>query len=181
MVPFYLICCQVLTMAAGFQANTSHLVSVKRRSGTSPMILTLQHTSKKNADEVVDLHGISRNLDQLIRPVLVSTAAAVSIASMPMISSANAVDLSYPNSDIEAVMHSSSISASAHQSPITTSSLQLSSSTMAAPIGEMQDGSDTSVGTSFGQWFFLLYVVVSLLAGGKEVLSRIQKQMDKEV
>ena len=51
---------------------------------------------------------------------------------------------------------------------------------MATPIGEMEDGSKVSAGTSFGQWFFLIYVVVSLLAGGKEMLSRAQKQLDKD-
>ena len=44
----------------------------------------------------------------------------------------------------------------------------------------MADGSATSAGSSFGQWFFLLYVVVSLLAGGKEMIKRIQNQMDKD-
>jgi len=53
-------------------------------------------------------------------------------------------------------------------------------SSISAPIGEMADGSTTSAGSSFGQWFFLLYVVVSLLAGGKEMIKRIQKQMDKD-
>ena len=50
-------------------------------------------------------------------------------------------------------------------------------------IISVADGSTTTAdtaGTTFGQWFFLLYVVVSLLAGAKEVLVRIKKQMDKE-
>jgi len=51
---------------------------------------------------------------------------------------------------------------------------------MANPIGEFEDGSSTgSIENSFGQWFFVIYIVVSLLAGGKEMISRIQKQMDK--
>jgi len=53
-------------------------------------------------------------------------------------------------------------------------------SSISAPIGEMVDGSTTSASSSFGQWFFLLYVVVSLLAGGKEMIKRVQKQMDKD-
>jgi len=53
-------------------------------------------------------------------------------------------------------------------------------SSISAPIGEMADGSTTSAGSSFGQWFFLLYVVVSLLAGGKEMIKRVQNQMDKD-
>ena len=165
---------------AGFQANTSHLVSVKRRADSSfSRILNLQHTSN-NDDAVTQYrHGISSNLD-LIRPVLVSAAAATFILSMP--SASHAVDVLYPNTNKEVVMHSSSISALTHQPPVVTtlSSFQVASSTMATPIGEMQDGSEASAATSFGQWFFLIYVVVSLLAGGKEVLSRIQKQMDKD-
>ena len=63
---------------------------------------------------------------------------------------------------------------------LSSSSLQLSSSTIANPIGEFEDGSSTgSIENSFGQWFFVIYIVVSLLAGGKEMISRIQKQMDK--
>jgi hypothetical protein len=46
-----------------------------------------------------------------------------------------------------------------------------------APIGELQSDNDTGINpafSTFGQWFFLLYVVVSLLAGGKEVAGRIK-------
>jgi hypothetical protein len=50
---------------------------------------------------------------------------------------------------------------------------------MANPIGEPKDGSAAGIGGSLGQWFFLLYVAVSLLAGGKEMIGRIQKKMDE--
>jgi len=69
---------------------------------------------------------------------------------------------------------------STYSSAISSSSFQLSTSTMANPIGEMEDGSDAGIGKAFGQWFTLIYIVVSLLAGGKEMLKRAQKQLDKD-
>eukprot|EP00804_Cyclotella_cryptica_P030301 CCRYP_011849-RA/>CCRYP_011849-RA protein AED:0.26 eAED:0.26 QI:0/-1/0/1/-1/1/1/0/189 len=64
--------------------------------------------------------------------------------------------------------------------PAVASSIQLA--TLANPIGEVQDGINTGINpafSSFGQWFFLAYIVVSLLAGGKEVWRRIQNQLDE--
>eukprot|EP00579_Thalassiosira_antarctica_P013595 CAMPEP_0201938312 /NCGR_PEP_ID=MMETSP0903-20130614/41176_1 /ASSEMBLY_ACC=CAM_ASM_000552 /TAXON_ID=420261 /ORGANISM="Thalassiosira antarctica, Strain CCMP982" /LENGTH=139 /DNA_ID=CAMNT_0048479547 /DNA_START=72 /DNA_END=491 /DNA_ORIENTATION=- len=127
---------------------------------------------------------IGEAVRQSIRPVLLSTAVAASIfASLPMAAHADSFDGNFAN---HFVVHSESSSASitsSTYSPAMMSSLELASSSLAAPIGELQDGSDTGIQSSlatFGQWFFLLYVVVSLLAGGKEVLVRIQKQMDKD-
>lgn len=54
---------------------------------------------------------------------------------------------------------------------------------MASPMGEFKPETDTGISpgfSSFGQWFFLLYVVVSLLAGAKEVGGRIMNQMNKD-
>jgi hypothetical protein len=134
-----------------------------------------------------------------VRPVLLSastiTTAAI-IASTPILPShaADSFDMSiisYSNNDGLAISDPESIRGSAsflHPDQYTTntksftslSSLQLSSSTLANPIGEIQDGSESgSIKNSFGQWFFVIYIVVSLLAGGKEMLSRIQKQIDK--
>lgn len=70
-----------------------------------------------------------------------------------------------------------------HQVATPFASMQLASASLSAPIGELQDASTTAMNPafhSFGQWFFVMYVVVSLLAGGKEVVSRIKKQMDKK-
>ena len=71
-----------------------------------------------------------------------------------------------------------------HQVATPFASMQLASASLSAPIGELQDASSTTAMNpafnSFGQWFFVMYVVVSLLAGGKEVASRIKKQMDKK-
>jgi hypothetical protein len=49
------------------------------------------------------------------------------------------------------------------------------------PMGDLSENSgiDPTFST-FGQWFFLIYVVVSLLAGGKEVWSRVVKMMDEK-
>jgi predicted PurR-regulated permease PerM len=59
------------------------------------------------------------------------------------------------------------------------SSVQLATTT--TPMGELSENSgiDPTFST-FGQWFFLIYVVVSLLAGGKEVWSRVVKMMDEK-
>jgi len=133
---------------------------------------------------------IGKNIQQSIRPVLLSTAVASSILTLSLPTAAHA-DNAFDNvNHLTTTLHSESISSAvassytpSYYSPsamMVMPSLELSSSSLANPIGELEDGSDTSVGTSLGQWFFLLYVVVSLLAGGKEVLSRIQKQMDKE-
>jgi len=62
------------------------------------------------------------------------------------------------------------------------SSLQLSNS-MASPMGEFKPETDTGISpgfSTFGQWFFLLYVVVSLLAGAKEIGGRLMNQMNKD-
>ena len=66
--------------------------------------------------------------------------------------------------------------------PSSFSSLQLSNS-MASPMGEFKPEADTGISpavSTFGQWFFLLYVVVSLLAGAKEIGGRIMNQMNKD-
>lgn len=63
-----------------------------------------------------------------------------------------------------------------------TSSIELSNS-MANPMGEFKPETETGISpafSTFGQWFFLVYVVVSLLAGGKEILGRIMKQVKDE-
>jgi hypothetical protein len=63
-----------------------------------------------------------------------------------------------------------------------TSSIELSNS-MANPMGEFKPETETGISpafSTFGQYFFLLYVVVSLLAGGKEILGRIMKQVKDE-
>ena len=62
------------------------------------------------------------------------------------------------------------------------SSLQLSNS-LASPMGEFKPETDTGISpgfSTFGQWFFLLYVVVSLAAGAKEIGGRILNQMKKD-
>ncbi len=139
--------------------------------------------------------NLSRHQDDgiaVLRPATIT--AAIIFASIPTMSShaANAFDMTgitYSSSEMWAIHHPKSrrgggiVSSSPSDHRSTTaisSSLQLSSSTVAKPIGESKDGSETGIEYSFGQWFFLIYVGVSLLAGGKEMVSRIQKQMDKD-
>ena len=67
-------------------------------------------------------------------------------------------------------------------SPSSFISLQVSNS-LASPMGEFKPETDTGISpgfSTFGQWFFLLYVVVSLLAGAKEIGGRIMNQMNKD-
>eukprot|EP00571_Detonula_confervacea_P006779 CAMPEP_0172315898 /NCGR_PEP_ID=MMETSP1058-20130122/26602_1 /TAXON_ID=83371 /ORGANISM="Detonula confervacea, Strain CCMP 353" /LENGTH=171 /DNA_ID=CAMNT_0013030085 /DNA_START=33 /DNA_END=548 /DNA_ORIENTATION=+ len=162
----------------GFQANTNP--SLRKKMLVHRPITCRMNLHAPSQDGQDDAFHVSKQIHQSIRPVLLSTVAAASIffASLPMVAHA---DTTADGNHFVAI-HSKSNSATAstlHPNAM-SSSLQLSSSSLATPIGELQDGSDTSIGSSFGQWFFLLYVVVSLLAGGKEVLSRVQKQMDKD-
>ncbi|KAL7448853.1 hypothetical protein ACHAWC_000979 [Mediolabrus comicus] len=82
-----------------------------------------------------------------------------------------------PSSNIQTINTDASSSINAF-----TSSIELSNS-MANPMGEFKPETETGISpafSTFGQWFFLLYVVVSLLAGGKEILGRIMKQVKDE-
>ena len=117
-----------------------------------------------------------------IRPELLAIVVAASIfASAPLAAHATTIENNHYSDAVQVVSVGSQINASpSTYSSAISSSMQISASTMATPIGEMEDGSKVSAGTSFGQWFFLIYVVVSLLAGGKEMLSRAQKQFDKD-
>jgi hypothetical protein len=69
--------------------------------------------------------------------------------------------------------------------PTITTQIQMTSQTFTSiatteiPSTNIDTGIDSTF-SIFGQWFFLLYVVVSLLAGGKEVVGRIMKWMDRE-
>ena len=131
---------------------------------------------KTSAISSNDLDVHAKSNEQSIRPILTAATIFV-VSSMPMSTPAYTFDTSnklvIPSSVTKQQYPTYDMIAS-------SSSMQISSSTIANPIGELEDGSKTSSGASFGQWFFLLYVVVSLLAGGKEMLGRIQKQMDKD-
>lgn len=181
MMSFYLLTSQLIAMAVvvtGFQANTNQSLRKMRVQQRPTTHIMNQHTQRGDGKD--DILNVSDQLQQSIRPVLLATAAAASIfASLPMTAHADTFDIDSYHNINEMAIHSESSTATQHPFAI-SSSLQLASSTLEAPIGEMQDGSDTSIGKSFGQWFFLIYVVVSLLAGGKEVLGRVQKQMDKD-
>jgi hypothetical protein len=196
MTAFYHLITPLLAMAmalavSGFQAPSHRIFKFKYRSAATQSRLNLVRWQED--DGINSLPRASAS----VRPVLSAstiTAAAI-IASTPILP-ARATDsfdmsiISYSNdglaiSDSESIRGSTSL---LHPDQYTTntksftslSSLQLSSSTLANPIGEIQDGSESgSIENSFGQWFFVIYIVVSLLAGGKEMISRIQKQIDK--
>jgi hypothetical protein len=75
-----------------------------------------------------------------------------------------------------------------YSSSISSSMLQLASSTITKPIGELKVGDTTTATTntatilnSIGQWFFVLYVAVSILAGTKEMVSRITTKEETRI
>ncbi len=126
-----------------------------------------------------------------VRPILltasVTTAAALFTYISVMPSNAadsfetNSVSVIHPEAMKDALLsksyqHSNTVKSFTSITP--SSSLQLSRSTLVNPIGELKDGSENSAAISFGQWFFVVYIVVSLVAGGNEMMRRIQKQMD---
>ncbi|KAL7549472.1 hypothetical protein ACHAWF_016305 [Thalassiosira exigua] len=154
--------------ATGFPANTNlHKMTMYR-----PTIAMYSHGPSREGQG----HMAVRASEGSALPAFV---VAASVFALPVAAPA----------DVTFVADSSLISANVQQPRSSVacvipapsaSSIQLSTSSLSTPIGEVQDGSETSLGTSFGQWFFLIYVVVSLLAGGKEMLVRIQKQIDKD-
>lgn len=85
-----------------------------------------------------------------------------------------------PSSNIQTINTDASSSSTLSINAFT--SIELSNS-MTNPMGEFKPETETGISpafSTFGQWFFLLYVVVSLLAGGKEILRRIMKQVKDE-
>jgi hypothetical protein len=137
---------------------------------------------------------LSNEIQQSTRSVIVSAVVAVSLfAAQPsdalFVESGdrqkNPIIITL-SSNIVATSSTQNINTASPSSPLssstTFSSLQLSNS-MASPMGEFKPEAETGISpaaSTFGQWFFLLYVVVSLLAGAKEIGGRIMKQMNNE-
>lgn len=112
------------------------------------------------------------------RSAILSAVVAVSLfvgqPSGAYVDPNNHITTSSPNS---VTMSTHTINAAS-----SSSSLQLSNS-LASPMGEFKPEAETGISpafSTFGQWFFLLYVVVSLLAGAKEMGGRIMNQMNKD-
>ena len=172
---FLFLCIQVLSIAvavSGFSVGNT-LPTRHSRLCAKPSSCDGQMS------DVIAVQSSNQQLQQTIRPILLSTAAAASIfASLPTV-----VHADTNNIELHSTTESSSMivpSSTQYSNAMTTSSMQLAASTFESPIGEMQDGSENSVAKSFGQWFTLLYIVVSLLAGGKEMLKRAQNQLNKD-
>jgi len=136
---------------------------------------------------------LSNEIQQYTRSVIVSAVVAVSLLAQPsdalFVESGdrqkNPIIITL-SSNIVATSSTQNINTASPSSPLssstTFSSLQLSNS-MASPMGEFKPEAETGMSpaaSTFGQWFFLLYVVVSLLAGAKEIGGRIMKQMNNE-
>ena len=143
----------------------------------------IKPTTQKIAEKNRNNNQLSSQIEQSTRSVIVSTVvAALIFAVQPLGAFAESGGHDFQNNQI-IISSSNTVATSSTQSTITAfSSLQLSNS-MASPMGEFKPETDTGISpgfSSFGQWFFLLYVVVSLLAGAKEVGGRIMNQMNKD-
>ena len=176
MISFLFLCIQVLSIAV---AVSGFSVGNTLQTRHSRLCAEPSSSCDGQMSDAVAVQSSNQQLQQTIRPVLLSTAAAASIfASLPTVVHANT-----NNIELHSTTESSSVivPSAQHSNAMTTSSMQLAASTLESPIiGEVQDGSENSVAKSFGQWFTLLYIVVSLLAGGKEMLKRAQNQLNKD-
>lgn len=129
----------------------------------------------------------------MLRPPLFLTAAATASllfasTSIPLESRAyyTTTTATTTTSTIMEIQQYNHPTINLHSSSSSSSSvLQLASSTITNPIGELKvDDTDTATAitttpllNNIGQWFFVLYVVVSLLAGTKEIVGRLQKKL----
>jgi hypothetical protein len=194
---FFKLVTPLLAMArvtSSYQASPRRTLKVGNTATHSRLNLGRQ---KQEDDGIIVVHPHPPS--STVRPILltasVTTAAALFTYSMPShaaesfdMSSVNylnneALSVIHPDAMTNAVLsnpdqHSNTVKSFTSVMSSSSSSLLLSRSTMVNPIGELKDGSENSAEISFGQWFFVVYIVVSLVAGGKEMMRRIQKQMD---
>ncbi len=129
---------------------------------------------------------LSNEIQQYTRSVIVSAVVAVSLFAAQPSDALFVESGDRQNNPIIITLSSNIVNTASPSSPLssstTFSSLQLSNS-MASPMGEFKPEAESGISpaaSTFGQWFFLLYVVVSLLAGAKEIGGRIMKQMNKD-
>jgi len=136
--------------------------------------------------------------------LILSTAVAASIICSPLVSNAEALNQSCLDRSVAGGSNIISEQASNAEfeqpyrfdrditlyraaKPIECVSVASSSSVVASsissPIGELEEGSETGIDPLFsklGQWFLFLYIGVSLLAGGNEILKRIDKNRNQD-
>jgi len=154
--------CLVLGTAVGFSYPlTNRLVQTKRRHHT---LLLSKHN----------------DCDDMYLPqtaVHSYAIGAATVASSVSTEIAQAVDLFQPYSTVRDTISSDPVYDSS-----TLSSVQFIAAASTTPMGELpEDSGINPMLSTFGQWFFLIYVVVSLLAGAKEIFGRIAKQFfDKD-
>lgn len=169
----HLLIVTTTTFVASFRATTTHYRATanhrpSRRiapssSSSSPFGTTKYHDSGRASD------------DGILGDGPISSASVVAVASTFIVACASVPPAyaSYLDGAVATTHDASSFSSSV------SSMMLLAGSTLANPIGEAVGGvgGGSDLATSFGQWFFLLYVIVSLLAGGKEMLGRMQRSM----
>mmetsp|Transcript_381 Transcript_381/g.469 ORF Transcript_381/g.469 Transcript_381/m.469 type:complete len:165 (+) Transcript_381:72-566(+) len=143
-----------------------------------------------SVDPQTTANGVVEKRNNNPRSAIIS--AAVLAASLSAAQPSGAfVESSTPTSELQSnqiITSTSNMAARTNTQTTSTapssfiSSLQLTNS-LASPMGDFKPETDTGISpgfSTFGQWFFLLYVVVSLLAGAKEIGGRIMNQMNKD-
>ena len=154
-----------------------------------PMSSNSKHRSKKNMvtlqrnsnEDINTATSVDKSLYSILLGLSVASTksfpanAQDTITSLPstMVTSIDKIQPTQLSFISQTTQLSSSI-----QTNIVKSSHLLAANT---PMGDLPENSSINPTLStFGQYFFLLYVVVSLLAGGKEVLGRIGTWLKKK-
>lgn len=165
-------------LAAAFSVHPHQAVG-----GIKPTQIIVKKSNSNNE--------LSSQIQQSTRSAIVSAVVAASLFAAQPSDAFGLESGGLQNNQFIFITSSSNMAATTSKSTQTIntassstafSSLQLSNS-MASPMGEFKPEAETGISpafSTFGQWFFLLYVVVSLLAGAKEVGGRIIKQMNKD-
>jgi hypothetical protein len=151
----------------------------KRRNSN---IAIFQQSRNNNINNEIIIPSVDKSIHSLL------LGATVLASSSPMIPPSNAysdiIVISSPPSVVDIAIQSKmppiqTISPITSLTTTTSSSIHLTTTT--TPMGELPKNTQiNSTFSTFGQYFLLLYVVVSLLAGGKEVLGRIIMWLKKK-
>ncbi len=177
------------SVASSYQ--TSHQRTLKFGTAAAHSRLNLGRRQTQEDDGIIVVYSPSPSS---VRPILLTASLTTTAAFFTYISvmpsfaadsfDTSSVSVIHPEAMTDAALsnpYQYSNTVRSFTSVTSSSSLQLSRSTIVNPIGELKDGSENSAEISFGQWFFVVYILVSLVAGGKEMIKRIQKQMDDKV
>ena len=144
---------------------------------SSPLTHRLNHAKKRHHSVLLSKQNDCDDL-YLSKTAVHSFVLGAAIVASAAVSTelAQAADLIQPYLTVHDAVSSNQISDIS-----TIPSIQTVVAASTTPMGELPEESGINpMFSTFGQWFFLIYVVVSLLAGGKEIFGRIAKQFDKD-